>query len=142
MCQSQSSSTIGQVRKISGKIFFCNCSKALSFALFRRTVGWFLQQNPGESCSSAGHAAYWDAVVTKKTKMIHNTTTTVATTTTNTTTTTTTTSTTTDISTTTDTLTTPEATTEDPAQTVYSWVSYEHISITYCLENLKSMESS
>ena len=35
--------------------------------LFRRTVGWFLQQNPGENCSSAGHAAYWDAVSTQET---------------------------------------------------------------------------
>ena len=36
-------------------------------AFCRRTVGWFLQQNPGESCSSAGHAAYWDAVSTNQT---------------------------------------------------------------------------
>jgi hypothetical protein len=28
----------------------------------RRTIGWFLQQNPGENCPNAGHAAFWDSV--------------------------------------------------------------------------------
>ena len=68
--------------------------------LFRRTVGWFLQQNPGENCSSAGHAAYWDAVSTQQTivweivpttspyKPLSTTTTTTTTSTTTTTTTT------------------------------------------------------
>ena len=38
----------------------------ISLPFPRETISWFLQQNPGESCPSAGHAAYWDAVGTKE----------------------------------------------------------------------------
>ena len=62
-----------QKRKTSGKICQNQHNSSMIVAFCRRTVGWFLQQNPGESCSSAGHAAYWDAVSTNQTSFDNGT---------------------------------------------------------------------
>ena len=62
-----------QRKKTSGRICQNQHNNSIIVAFCRRTVGWFLQQNPGESCSSAGHAAYWDAVSTNQTSFDNGT---------------------------------------------------------------------